>query len=542
MIFKDLIVVIAVVITIMLGFAFNLKNDLNIKAKSIYAVPVIASIIHFLFSNRNPFMYIVYFAGVLELFLIVCRKRVLIGIVSVLTVLISIIPLALTIITDSKCYASLGYADAFSSLHKDMKARYALQDWKETDFDSKYEEYMPLFEEADKNGDKHAYISNLLSYLSSYKDGHVQMSDMYEFYGAGSTRNIQNSYKQLYNNYYGMTLIKLDTDKYVAANVIEGKSAASAGIKDGTVITKWNGSSIEEQIAKMDSIIPVNCFAFADSENIERFKPFFLSCQGDDEVKVQYLDEGGNVKEPVLSSCGNGYEYLYTTIKSFLQKSALKNEELSYVTLDDGIGYLQVNAMGADYDNIRNTIGKFIDNMKSDNISSLIIDVRNNQGGADDAGVIITEQFAKEDMPYLCESTYDPETKDYVKGRQLSVDAEGSIDIPIYLLVNSNCISAGEGFAYNMAKLDNVTVVGIQGTNGSFGTISGAVIMPEGMMAFYPSIACLDENGEVMIDSRFNKTGGIKTEIVIPVTSDSVGEIFDENTDYELEYVLNLIK
>lgn len=37
--------------------------------------------------------------------------------------------------------------------------------------------------------------------------------------------------------------------------------------------------------------------------------------------------------------------------------------------------------------------------------------------------------------------------------------------------MNSDCISAGEGFAYNMAKLPQVTVVGMTGTNGSFGTI-----------------------------------------------------------------------
>ena len=145
----------------------------------------------------------------------------------------------------------------------------------------------------------------------------------------------------------------------------------------------------------MEYIIPVNCFMFADTENIERFKLFFLSCMGEEKIE------------------------------------------------------------------------KDIAQMKKDNISSLIIDVRNNAGGADDAGAIIAEQFAKEDLFYLKETTYDRDSGEYIENRTLKMNAKNSIDVPIYLLVNSNCISAGEGFAYNLAKLPQVTVVGIQGTNGS---------------------------------------------------------------------------
>lgn len=176
--------------------------------------------------------------------------------------------------------------------------------------------------------------------------------------------------------------------------------------------------------------------------------------------------------------------------------------------------------------------------MKQDKITSLIIDVRNNEGGADEAGVIIAEQFAKEDMFYLKETTYDVASGKYVENRTLQMKAKAGIDVPIYLLVNSNCISAGEGFAYNMAKLPQVTVVGIQGTNGSFGTIDGIDLMPEGMMGVYPSIACLDENGEVMIDSKAQGTGGIKPEITIPIERESVIKIFREGYDYELEYLI----
>lgn len=107
-----------------------------------------------------------------------------------MSVVIAAIPLMLTTAMKSYCYTSLGYADAFTALHEDMKAHYALQGWKETDFNAKYEEYIGLFEEAEQNDDKTAYILTMLSYLASYQDGHVQMGDMYEIIGIGSTRNI----------------------------------------------------------------------------------------------------------------------------------------------------------------------------------------------------------------------------------------------------------------------------------------------------------------------------------------------------------------
>lgn len=543
MVVRDLIVIVAVAITVLLGIGIRLKKVTDIKWNMIFVIPTVVSVIHFFVSGRNVFMYLVYFAALLELLLLLLsKKKVLATVVSVVSAFIAVIPLVLTIVTSSNCYMSLGYVDAFNSFHEDMKERYALQDWKETDFDAKYDKYIGMFEKAEKNHDKTAYMIAMLSYLASYQDGHVQMWDMYEFYGFGSTRNLQKAYAEIYKNYYGMTLIQLDSGEYVAANVEKGSSADKAGIKNGTVVTKWNGANIVEQLEQMEDIIPVNCFMFADAENIERFKPFFLSCTGEEKMQVEFLDQQGNSKDVTLDSMGNGYSYLYQTIGLFLKKDKPEEADFHYQTLENNIGYLQVMGMGTDYDGIRSKIEGYIAKMKEEKISSLIIDVRNNSGGADDAGVIIAEQFAKEDLFYLKETTYDHDSREYIENRTLRMDAKANIDIPIYLLVNSNCISAGEGFAYNMAKLPQVTVVGIQGTNGSFGTIDGIDLMPEGMMGVYPSIACLDEDGDVMIDSKYRGTGGIKPEVVIPVNQKAVKEIFDNDCDYELEYLIqNLI-
>lgn len=136
MIIRDLILILTVVITIIIGIIFYMKKVTDTRLYMIYVIPVVCSVIHFILSNRNPFMYLVYLAAVLGLFLIfmhkifINKKKVLPIIISVVLILLAVIPLVLTYITRSNCYASLGYADAFTAFHEDMKAHYALQDWK----------------------------------------------------------------------------------------------------------------------------------------------------------------------------------------------------------------------------------------------------------------------------------------------------------------------------------------------------------------------------------------------------------------------------
>ena len=85
-----------------------------------------------------------------------------------MSVVIAAIPLMLTTAMKSYCYTSLGYADAFTALHEDMKAHYALQGWKETDFNAKYEEYIGLFESPTGTVAERADDAFLFGFLSGW--------------------------------------------------------------------------------------------------------------------------------------------------------------------------------------------------------------------------------------------------------------------------------------------------------------------------------------------------------------------------------------
>lgn len=545
MIFRDLIVMIVLIVTASADFFLNVIKKLDTKWNYLLFVPLLICVVHLLCSNKNLLLYPVYAGAVLlALGFFLKDKRVLEGIIAGAVVILAVLPVIALSVTKSKCYASLGYVAAFTQLHEDMKENYALQGWKETDFDELYEAWLPLIKDAQQRKDKNQYVSALRYYMASYQDGHVQLGDLYETLGIGSTRNIQNVNRMIFENYYGMFLLQLDSGEYAAVNVSDGGSAQKAGIQNGTIITGWDGKTIEDHVQSIDTLLSYHCTVFADCDNKKRFQPFYASCLGSKEIAVTFLDEAGKEQTASLAAMKNGYESLYYTIGYFLHKpqNKVSRDSLSYQTLDGGIGYLKISEMTSDYASLKQHMDSFAEQMKNDHITSLIIDMRNNSGGEDKAGALLTEYFAKNDFCYLIETAYDPKNKQYIEHTRIDVKARNEIALPVMLLVNSDCISAGEGFVYNMAKLSQVTVVGMTGTNGSFGSIDGAVLMPEGLIAMYPSIACVDESSVVMIDSKQNNTGGIKPDIVIPIDETAIKLIFDDDHDYELEYVLGLLK
>lgn len=74
MVTRDLIVIAAIFLTIVLGIVLRVKKAVDIRWNIIYMAPMVLSVIHFLCSNHNIFMYPVYFAAFLEVFFFFFRK------------------------------------------------------------------------------------------------------------------------------------------------------------------------------------------------------------------------------------------------------------------------------------------------------------------------------------------------------------------------------------------------------------------------------------------------------------------------------------
>ena len=66
-------------------------------------------------------------------------------------------------------------------------------------------------------------------------------------------------------------------------------------------------------------------------------------------------------------------------------------------------------------------------------------------------------------------------------------------------------------------RLPQGKVVGFTGTNGSFGMVGAAALMPGGFMVGWPFGQSLDRNKIVQLDSRLGQ-GGVLPTNVVPMT------------------------
>lgn len=95
------------------------------------------------------------------------------------------------------------------------------------------------------------------------------------------------------------------------------------------------------------------------------------------------------------------------------------------------------------------------------NTDALIIDLRNNHGGASDLGPYFSAFFFKE--PQLLYDFYTRENNSTIHQQywtQTYVDGKRLTDVPIFILTSNFTFSAAEAFAYSLQSLDRVTIVG----------------------------------------------------------------------------------
>lgn len=65
--------------------------------------------------------------------------------------------------------------------------------------------------------------------------------------------------------------------------------------------------------------------------------------------------------------------------------------------------------------------------------------------------------------------------------------------------------------------------------------------MPHNLIISIPTIA-IGKKDDIIIDSNNERNGGLKLNIKIPINSKTINDIFNENYEYEVEYLLNYQK
>ncbi len=444
----------------------------------------------------------------------------------------------------SPTYREVDYVEDFETGFRSMKIHYVLSEHKGIDWDALYDEYLPMFKEANAERDEVANCIAWMKFTAEFHDGHVGYSPAEDDVSEAAT-------DILCGNDYGLSLMQLSDGKIVAVNVEPESALTEAGITDGTVITAWDGMDILEAAEKSEGFGVL--LSHADLDNELFYKAMYAAGVGGDTVTVSYIAEDGSEKQITLEKLGSYSERLLDTMD--ILHRGVEAGNLCWAQVSEDAACLRIKSMmsttkeeeeGA-YDPMQNSIRENLAEYEALGCDKLIIDLRENGGGSGLMVKSIAELFAPVGEHYYCTDALWDETKgcyatdengNYIKGKDNVYTGE---DIwggkPIVLLVNAHSASAADHLSDVLRGFDNVTVMGFTEPNGSAQGVNGEYL-ETGTLAF-SSALLLDENGDIFIDAGTDRESANDIDIRIPFNADAVEALFVNDEDYVLNYALD---
>ena len=435
------------------------------------------------------------------------------------------------------------YTESFHSLVKDMDKHYILKEWKEVDFSVLEAKYTHMVEEAEKEQSPGKFADAVTLFCNELHDGHV-----------GVDANIDDDdYRSIFTpRNYGFATVKLDSGEVIA--VCADETANGLGIEDGTVITKWNGKPVlqaaEEDVPNLGE--PVKA-------NEEKLDVLNLDLAGGDKLEVSFLDKKG--REQTVAISDNGLpKAKVTAMAAFRGQTPSDSEKLweenfSAKMLDDKCGYLKVTAetMGSDFNdyaiyltdgrkNVRKMFRKKLNDLRSQGMEYIVIDLRNNDGGYDEISCALCDLLTDGDWYGHGLGVRKNSKYSCVSDRRIHGTGEFA-DLRVVALTNYNCGSAGDGLSLYLSKLPNVTVAGITDPGGYNQETGGKSVLSGGVVTVdYPIGLVLNEDGEPNIDTKSDRISRNPVEVRIPFDYDAAMKMFCDKQDYELDWAVNYIE
>lgn len=303
-------------------------------------------------------------------------------------------------------------------------------------------EYDPLLDESDL--DK---INTLAAAIQAYYYEDVDKEALIEGVYAGLFESLdiyseymtKAEYDELYNmeisgNYCGIgaTLTQdINTMIVEVVSVQEGSPAERAGIQKGDLIIQ--ADEYEAMSMSLDEFVT------------------HLRGEAGTSVTVEVYRESSE-------------EYLTFDIV----REALDVQSVEYEMLDGHIGYIIISQfMGTTADHFADAL----EDLKSQGMTSLIVDVRSNPGGLVSAVTEILDMLLPEGILVYTEDKYG-NRQDY-----MATDDE-VLDMPMVVLVNEHSASASEIFAGAVKDYEAGTLVGT--TTYGKGIVQGVSTLPDG--------------------------------------------------------------
>ncbi|MCC6804813.1 MAG: peptidase S41, partial [Anaerolineae bacterium] len=406
-------------------------------------------------------------------------------------------------------YSQMGYAEAFKGLVDQMRNEYAYTEYKNIDWDALEAEFMPRFEQAEKDQDVHAYLLAVRDFQFSIPDGHV---------GSSVVNMLSDDFVNETAGGLGMAIMELDDGRVMVYYILPDGPADEAGIEVGAEISEFNGEPVQDAI---NGVIPWSGpFSSPHVLKLQQLR-YVLRSEVGTEVPVTFQNpDASEAETATLTSIEERQSF---SVSSFAVGGPNTGFELpvEYELMDNG--YVKASIFSFS-DNSRLSIElweRMIQTLNDQQIPGLIIDMRHNDGGSgwladqmaayfyDDPLVLGNSEFFDKSKG---EFYLDPEgeSRYYPPPEQLRY--HGSVAV----LVGPACSSACEFFSYDMTLQDRAAIVGQYPSGGLGGGIE-AVLLPEYVYFQFPFARNLDADGNIVIEGT-----GVVPTVKVPVDEETV--------------------
>ncbi len=443
----------------------------------------------------------------------------------------------------SKSYRSYDYVRDFKDGIRAMEKHYVLTAHKNIDFDALYNEFLPRFEAVNRSQDEYENTIVWTEFCARFNDGHVGFVPTTDY-----ETTMTEVYDRILGNDYGLAPMTLSDGRTAAVNVAPDSEAYKAGIRNGTIITSWDGvapENINDDAMKY--------FTFADKDNKAFMRTITCGGTGGDSITVGFIDENGNEKTAVLPKTG---AYYSGRMKDAVEAitGGIETGHLMWEDIDESTSAMRLKMMMYDsesmknenYDNLKWNIINKIEEMKSEGKNHIILDMRDNAGGSGEMVKAIASVFMPVGEHYYCtdalwsnaEGGYvTDENGRFIKHKDNYITGEDLWDGKLTIIVNHNSVSAADHFVLVMQGMPDVSIIGFTESNGSAqGT--GVVAFDNNSMLSFSGSLLLDENGDVSVDSGTDYESGNEVDVIVPFDEEAVRVIFDEGGDYLLQKAL----
>jgi len=439
------------------------------------------------------------------------------------------------------------WSTAFEQTNAILAQRYGFGKWKQIDWDALRAEFAPRIAAAEDMNDVEAYYLALQEYFFSIPDGHIKFSD-------GDMR----LWREQVGGGYGLGLIELDDGSAIVHKLSAGGPAEIAGITWGAVILEWDGVPVQDAIGQ---VAPIWWEVPPATQEGRRYVQQTLLTRAavGAQVNITFQNHGEAESQTVrLTAVDDGMEPIFgalgwwdemkmrQALGETLNESAIKNPP-TYQILPQGHGYLRVSHVIPDDDDpdFAEITDQAMREFSAQDVPGVIIDVRGNPGGMDTLVPQIMGHFFTE--PDFYEYMYFENWLTGIHFFDLAIPVtveprEPLYDGPVAVLIDQHTRSSGEGFPLLAQRLTQGHIIGVYGTNGSFGMCCASIDLPEGFALQYPGGQSRDDNYKIQLDSNYALQGGVVPDTRVPLNWDTVYAMYVAGEDVVLQYAIEALQ